>query len=102
MRGSWFTPVIQSSDKQEQKRWILTMSYWELQLQAVTALGMLGLPTDARNRLDLFRIRYLLTNGRLSRHEDQTLVSDTVFVLDELARLRIEGKEPPHDGKRYL
>lgn len=73
-------------------------TYWEVQLQTVTALAMLGIKHEAINRIDLFKMRCRI----LREYVSHSSLSDSLFLLDELARMRKDGNEAPHDGKRYI
>jgi hypothetical protein len=77
------------------------LTYWEIQMQACLTLDLLGIKHEAICRLDLFRMRQRLLRD-FKQHENQTLVQDAIFLLDELAKMRQMGFETRHkDGKYY-
>ncbi len=76
-------------------------TYWEIQMQTCLALELLGISLPVNQRLPLFQMRMRLLR-EFKDHPDQTLVSDTVFMLDELSRLRQLGMESKHNGTHYI
>jgi hypothetical protein len=58
------------------------------------------MPQNATQRLPLFRMRTRLLRD-FKDHPDQTLVSDAIFLLDELNRMRQAGLEMRHKEGIY-
>ena len=76
------------------------LTYWEVQMQTCLNFEVLGIPWQAINRLQLFRMRIRLLRD-FKTHQDQSLVSDTIVLLDELSRMRQMGYETRHKEGRY-
>lgn len=76
------------------------LTYWEVQMQTCLNLELLGIRWEAINRLPLFKMRTRLVR-EFKDHPEQSLVSDTIFLLDELSRMRQMGYETRHKDNRY-
>lgn len=77
------------------------LTYWEIQMQVCLNLELLGISYDVTTRLPLFRLRQLLLKISPTS-SNESLLSDTIFLLDELAKMRQMGMETRHkDGKYY-
>jgi len=98
----WYTPGTNRCSKIRIIRGRLRMlTYWEIQMQVCLNLELLGMSYEVTTRLPLFRLRQDLL--KLEKNSNNSsLISDTIFLLDELTRLRMMGFETRHkDGKYY-
>lgn len=70
--------------------------YWEAQVLTVRILQNSGLKVGVKDRLPLFRL-WLLVNTRITGARKDNLLQ----LLNAMTKMRVDGKEPPHNGKTY-
>lgn len=78
------------------------LTYWEIQMQATLNLELLGISWSVNQRIPLFKMRQRLLKLMGQKPNNELLVSDTLFLLDELVKMRAMGYETRHkEGKYY-
>jgi hypothetical protein len=70
--------------------------YWEAQVLLVRILQNSGLRVGVKDRLPIFRL-WLLVTSRITGAKQVNLLQ----LLNAMAKMRISGREPPHNGKTY-
>jgi len=71
--------------------------YWEAQVLAVRILNSCGVKVGVKDRLPLFKL-YRVVSSRMTGVRQSNLLQ----LLRQLVDLRIQGLEPPHNGKKYV
>jgi len=72
------------------------MNFWEAQIEACTALSLVGYHFGMQDRIPIFKMYTLL------RRIEGDRVEEARRALAELTEIRISGEEPVHDGVRYI
>ena len=71
--------------------------YWGAQILLVRYLQQMGVRTDVKDRLPIFRLWQIIQSRMTGKRAEHLLQ-----LLNKLTQLRLNGMEPPHKDGKYL